>query len=57
MATLNRMEQQQTPPPTPEDATQATAEQRELQEQLDRQNEDPDAPARFQSRRQIADET
>ncbi len=57
MATLNRMEQHKTPPPTPEDATQATVEQRELQEQLDHQDGDPDAPARFQSRRQIADET
>ncbi|MCX2714064.1 hypothetical protein [Mycolicibacterium sp. J2] len=51
------MEQHRTPPATPTDATEATAEQRELQEQLDHQAEDPDAPARFQSRRQIADET
>jgi hypothetical protein len=51
------MEQHKTPPPTPKDATEATAEQRELQEQLDHRDEDPDAPARFQSRHQIADET
>lgn len=52
-----RMEQSKTPPPTPADATEATAEQRELQDQLDHQNDDPDAPAHFQSRRQVADET
>ncbi|MBI3225033.1 MAG: hypothetical protein HYZ39_08245 [Mycolicibacterium cosmeticum] len=51
------MEQSRTPPPTPRDATKATAEQRELQDQLDHQDEDPDAPARSQSRRQVADET
>lgn len=51
------MEQQIVPPATPEDATQVTEEQRELQEKLDRQDEDPDAPGRHQSRHQIADET
>ena len=51
------MEQSKTPPPTPKDATKATAEQRELQDQLDHQDDDPDAPAHFQSRRQVADET
>jgi hypothetical protein len=51
------MEHSQMPPPTPRDATKATEEQRELQDQLNRQNEDPAAPARSQSRRQIADET
>lgn len=51
------MEQQKVPPQTPKDATKATAEQRELQDQLDRRHEDPDAPGRHESRRQIADET
>jgi hypothetical protein len=51
------MEQQKTPPPTPRDATKATAEQRELQEQLDDRKRDPQAPARHQDRHQIADET
>ena len=51
------MEQQNVPPATPEDATQATEEQREMQEPLDHQNDDPDAPAGHQTRHQIADET
>jgi hypothetical protein len=51
------MEQQNVPPATPEDATQATEEQREMQEQLEHKNDDPDAPAGHQSRHQIADET
>ncbi|UNB53553.1 hypothetical protein [Mycolicibacterium sp. YH-1] len=51
------MEQQRTPPPTPRDATKATDEQRELQDQLEHQNDDPDAPARHQDRHGIADET
>ena len=51
------MEQSNIPPPTPSDATKATAEQRELQEQLDHQNDDPHAPGGHETRRQIADET
>ena len=51
------MEQQNTPPPTPRDATQATAEQRELQAELDHAADDPDAPAKHQDRHQVADET
>lgn len=52
------MEQQNTPPPTPKDATKATAEQRELQEQLEHQDDDPtDAPGGHNDRHQIADET
>lgn len=43
--------------PTPEDATQATDEQREWQDELDRRGEDPDAPGLHQDRHQIADET
>lgn len=44
------------PPATPEDATKASAEQRELQDKLDHQDDDPDAPARSQTRHQIPDE-
>ncbi|UXA16991.1 hypothetical protein [Mycobacterium sp. SMC-4] len=44
-------------PPTPEDATKATAEQQELQDKLEHQDEDPDAPARHQTRHHIPDET
>ena len=51
------MEQINSPPPTPKDATKATEEQRELQDQLDHQNDDPDAPGLHQSRKQVADET
>lgn len=51
------MEQNNVPPPTPEDATKATAEQRELQDKLDHQDDDPNAPARTQTRHQIPDET
>ena len=38
------MEQFNNRPPTPKDATKATEEQRRLQEKLDRQSDDPDAP-------------
>ena len=48
---------QNTPPATPRDATQATEDQRELQDQLDHRDDDPDAPGRHESRHQIADET
>ena len=51
------MEQQNTPPATPRDATKATAEQRELQDQLDDRKRDPEAPGGHQDRHQIADET
>ncbi|BBX20556.1 hypothetical protein [Mycolicibacterium duvalii] len=44
-------------PPTPEDATKATAEQQELQRKLEHADDDPDAPARSQTRHQIPDET
>ncbi|MGW0159641.1 hypothetical protein ACWDUN_10010 [Mycobacterium sp. NPDC003323] len=43
--------------PTPKDATKATDEQREMQDQLEHQHEDPDGPGLHNSRRQIADET
>jgi hypothetical protein len=51
------VEQQSPQTPTPKDATKVTAEQRELQDQLEHQNDDPDAPARHQNRHDIADET
>ncbi|MDZ4267027.1 MAG: hypothetical protein U1D00_15260 [Mycobacterium sp.] len=51
------MEHNDTPAPTPEDATKATEEQRELQDKLDHRDHDPDAPARTQSRHQIPDES
>jgi hypothetical protein len=41
----------------PEDARQATPEQRDMQDQLAHQNDDPNAPGRHESRHQIADET
>lgn len=53
------MEQANIPPPAPKDATKATEEQRELQEQLDSKDADPDPnpPGGHQTRAQIADET
>ena len=50
------VEQTNDPPATPKDATQATDEQREEQAQLDRRDEDPDAPAGHQTYRDIPDE-
>jgi hypothetical protein len=43
--------------PDPKDATKATEEQRELQDELDHDVDDPDAPGAHQDRHQIADET
>lgn len=45
------------PPPAPEDARKATEEQRKLQEQLEHQHDDPDAPGLHQSRRDLPDES
>lgn len=45
------------PPAHPKDAREATEEQRELQDELDHQNDDPDAPGGHQTRNQVADET
>jgi hypothetical protein len=45
------------PAPTPKDARKATEEQRQLQEELDHQGDDPDAPGLQQSWRKVADET
>ncbi|MCG7595740.1 hypothetical protein ACXYX3_19945 [Mycobacterium sp. C3-094] len=41
---------------TPEDASEATDEQRDLQDKLDHQDDDADAPAGWQTRDQIPDE-
>lgn len=43
--------------PTPRDATKATEEQRELQEQIEHQDDDPTALGRHQDRHDMADET
>ena len=51
------MEQQNNPPATPKDATKATEEQRELQDELNHADDDPDAPGNHQDHHQIADET
>lgn len=51
------MEQHNNPPSTPKDATKATEQQQELQQKLERQNDDPDAPGRHQNRDKVADET
>lgn len=40
----------------PEDARQATEQQEELQDELDRRGADPEAPGLHESREQIADE-
>lgn len=45
------------PPSAPEDARKSTEEQRALQEKLEHQDEDPDAPGLHQSRHNIADES
>jgi hypothetical protein len=51
------MEQKDGSSAIPEDATEATDEQREIQEQLDHRNDDPEAPGRHQDRHDVADET
>lgn len=51
------VERANNPPPTPRDATKATEEQRELQRELEHQDDDPDAPASFQDHTKVADET
>ncbi|GAC1648765.1 MAG: hypothetical protein NVS4B6_23720 [Mycobacterium sp.] len=45
------------PPLEPTDARQTTAEQRDLQDKLDHQDSDPDAPGSHLSRHQMADES
>ncbi len=44
------------PDPIPEDARKTTEYQREEQDQLEHQDEDPDAPGSQQSQGDIADE-
>jgi hypothetical protein len=51
------MEQQNRSLSTPKDATKVTEEQRELQEQPDHRNDDPEAPGQHQDRKKVADET
>lgn len=45
------------PPTAPEDARKATKEQRKLQEQLEHQNDDLDAPGLHQSHHNVPDES
>jgi hypothetical protein len=51
------MDRTSEPSPTPKDATKATDEQREWQQELDDRGEDPQGPGLQQDRHQIADET
>lgn len=51
------MSQTNDPPSTPKNATQATDDQREIQDKLDHQDDDPDAPGGHQTKDQVADET
>ncbi|VBA37937.1 hypothetical protein LAUMK13_01870 [Mycobacterium innocens] len=51
------MDQHPNPPPKPHDARKATDEQRDLQEKLQHQGDDPAAPGLHQTRDQLADET
>ena len=51
------MEERDDAPENPKDAREATEDQRELQEEFDHQNDDPDAPGGHQTRKQVADET
>jgi hypothetical protein len=45
------------PVPVPEDASKATEEQRQLQEQLEHRDDDPDGPGLHQSRDDLPDES
>ena len=51
------MDERNDPPENPKDAREATEAQRELEDELEHQNDDPDAPGGHQSRKQVADET
>ena len=51
------MDERNDPPEHPKDAREATEKQREMQQELDHQHDDPDAPGGHQSRAQVADET
>jgi len=50
-------ESNNTPTTPPEDARKATEEQRDLQEKLKHQDDDPDAPGSHQSRHDLPDES
>ena len=45
------------PPENPKDAREVTEDQRELQDEFEHSNDDPDAPGGHQTREQVADET
>ena len=51
------MDERSDPPENPRDARKVTEEQRELQDELDHRDDDPDAPGGHQTRKQVADET
>ena len=51
------MEQTNDPPSTPKDARKTTDEQRDIQEKLDHQNDNPEAPGGHHTKDQVADET
>ncbi|MGB9309043.1 MAG: hypothetical protein WCB92_36710 [Mycobacterium sp.] len=51
------MNQPKEPLKEPQDATKSTEEQRQLQEELDHSDDDPDAPGLHQSRRNTPDES
>lgn len=51
------MEERTDPPQNPKDARESTEEQRELQQELDHQDDDLEAPGSHQTRKQVADET
>ncbi|MGO9510978.1 MAG: hypothetical protein ACLPXZ_27980 [Mycobacterium sp.] len=51
------MNQPKEPLKEPQDATKSTEEQRQLQEELNHQDDDPDAPGLHQSRRNTPDES
>jgi hypothetical protein len=48
---------QNDPDPEPKDARKPTEEQVEIQDQLEHQNDDPNAPGAHQSRRDLPDES
>ena len=48
---------QNDPDPEPKDARKPTEDQREIQEQLEHQNGDQDAPGLHQSRQDLPDES
>jgi hypothetical protein len=51
------MDERTDPPNNPNDARESTEAQRELEDQLEHQDDDPQAPGGHQSRQQVADET